>query len=32
MFRVEDDQIIEQWHSTDHLELVFALGGKVVPA
>lgn len=31
MFRLQDDLILEHWHSTDHLDLVFAIGGRVVP-
>lgn len=32
LWRVEEDRIVEHWHVTDHLELVFAIGGTVGPA
>ncbi len=32
VFTVRDGRIVEHWHSTDHYELVVALGGKIVPA
>ncbi len=31
LWRVEDERIVEQWHVTDHLDLVLALGGTVAP-
>lgn len=32
IFTFENDKIAELWHSTDHLDLVLQLGGKVVPS
>lgn len=29
LWRIEDDRIVEHWHVTDHLDLVFALGGRI---
>lgn len=31
VFTVRDGRIADHWHSTDHYDLVLALGGKVVP-
>ena len=31
IFTIQDGQITELWHATDHLDLVLQLGGKVVP-
>ena len=31
LWRVESDHIVEHWHVTDHLDLVFALGGRIAP-
>lgn len=31
IFNVEGGRVSELWHSTDHLDLVLQLGGKVVP-
>ena len=31
LFNVEGGRVTELWHSTDHLDLVLQLGGKVVP-
>lgn len=29
LWRMEGGRIVEHWHATDHLELVFALGGTI---
>lgn len=31
LFRVEEELVVEHWHAVDHLDLVQALGGQVVP-
>lgn len=31
LWRLRDERIVEHWHVTDHLELVTALGGEIVP-